>query len=58
MFYRNAADEQTIINTQEVTTPQKSTVSPPLPSRHLQKFATSLIGSIFDILEWWETGES
>lgn len=29
MFYRNAADEQTIINTQEVTTPQKSTVSPP-----------------------------
>ena len=57
MFYRNAANEQTIINTQEVTTPQKSTVSPP-PSRHLQEFATSLIGSIFDILEWWETGES
>lgn len=56
MFYRNAANEQTIINTQEVTTPQKSTVSP--PSRHLQEFATSLIGSIFDILEWWETGES
>ena len=52
MFYRNAADEQTIINTQEVTTPQKSTVFPPLPSRHLQEFATSLIGSIFDILEW------
>ena len=52
MFYRNAADEQTIINTQEVTTPQKSTVSPPPPSRHLQEFATSLIGSIFDILEW------
>ena len=58
MFYRNAADEQTVINTQEVTTPQKSTVSPPPPSRHLQEFATSLIGSIFDILEWWETGES
>ena len=31
MFYRNAANEQTIINTQEVTTPQKSTVSPPIP---------------------------
>ena len=58
MFYRNAADEQTIINTQEVTTPKKSTVYPPPPSRHLQEFATSLIGSIFDILEWWETGES
>ena len=61
MFYRNAADKQTIINTQKVTTPQKSTVSPPPPpppSPHLQEFATSLIGSIFDILEWWETGES
>lgn len=58
MFYRNAADEQTIMNTQEVTTPQKSTVSPPPPSRHLQEFATRLICSIFDILEWWETGES
>ena len=60
MFYRNAADKQTIINTQKVTTPQKSTVSPPPPppSRHLKEFATSLIGSIFDILEWWETGES
>lgn len=57
MFYRNAPNEQAIINTQEVTTPQKSTVSPP-PSRHLQEFATSVIGSIFDILEWWETGES
>ena len=57
MFYRNAADKQTIINTQEVTTPQKSTESPP-PSHHLQEFATSLIGSIFDILEWRETGES
>ena len=52
MFYRNAPNEQTIINTQEATTPQKSTVSPPPPSRHLQEFATSLIGSIFDILEW------
>ena len=32
MFYRNAADEQTIIDTQEVTTPQKSTLSPPHPA--------------------------
>ena len=56
MFYRNAANEQTIINTQELP-PLKKVQYPP-PSRHLQEFATSLIGSIFDILECWETGES
>ena len=32
MFYRNAPNEQAIINTQEVTTPQKSIVSPPHPA--------------------------
>ena len=58
MFYRNVADKQTVINTQELTTPKKSTVPPPPPPRHLREFATSLVGSIFDILEWWETGES
>ena len=63
MFYRNAADKQTVINTRELTTPKKRTVilpppPPPPPPRHLREFATSLVGSIFDVLEWWETGES
>ena len=51
MFYRNAADKQTVINTRELTTPQKRTVIPP-PPPHPATSETSLVGSIFDILEW------